>query len=157
LEAGFVGFVAADDLRTTALRNVPKEPGVYIVTRETVGKPLFSQRSCGGHFKGKDPTVSLAELESNWVNGAIVIYIGKAGGGSSKRTLRKRLSDLLRFGAGKPVGHWGGRLMWQLENVDELRFCWRVAGRDDALEVERQLIREFTAAYGARPFANLRD
>lgn len=101
--------------------------------------------------------MSLAELESNWVNGAIVIYIGKAGGGSSKRTLRKRLSDLLRFGAGKPVGHWGGRLMWQLENVDELRFCWRVAGRDDALEVERQLIREFTAAYGARPFANLRD
>ena len=32
----------------------------------------------GGHFKGKDPNISLADLKSNWVDNTKVVYIGKA-------------------------------------------------------------------------------
>ena len=96
-------------------------------------------------------------LERNWVNGAAVIYIGKAGGGSSSATLRRRLKSFLRFGEGHPVGHWGGRFIWQLQDAGSLLFCWRHVGDSDARELERDLIRDFVRMFGTRPFANLRD
>ncbi len=40
------------------------------------------QNSVGGHFKKRNPTVELLELENKWIANSIVIYIGKVGGGS---------------------------------------------------------------------------
>jgi len=156
-EAGFSGFKTAGELTRSNLAEVPEAPGVYMVVRDRTTPPAFASRSQGGHFKGKDPTVDLATLQRNWVSGAAVLYIGKAGGGSSSATLRQRLKRYLRFGAGHPVGHWGGRLIWQLRDADSLLFCWRPAGGADAREFERQLIQEFLKSFGTRPFANLQD
>lgn len=155
-QAGFAGFMSAVELRSSGLVEVPLVPGVYMVTRDPQKPPEFAARSSGGHFKQKDPTVDLATLRSNWVKDALVIYIGKAGGGDSSSTLRRRLKAYLRFGAGQPIGHWGGRFIWQLADADALRFCWRPAGDADALVVEQSLIDEFVRMYGALPFANLR-
>jgi hypothetical protein len=127
------------------------------VLRSNTGPPRYSTTSRGGHFKGKDPTVSHAELSTNWVKGAFVLYIGKAGGGKSQSALRKRLWLLMRFGAGEAVGHWGGRLIWQLEDCADLILCWKPTGIIDAMEHESELMAAFRQTYGARPFANLRD
>ena len=74
-------------------------------------------------------------------------------------TLRKRIGQYIRFGSGEPVGHWGGRYIWQLEDADNLLFCWRaVKESEDAEEFESELIADFNVQYGGfRPFANLKD
>lgn len=157
MEYGFVGFQTKSVLRESKFAGVPDVAGVYLVLRDPSAPPVFSEKSAGGHFKGKDPAVTLAVLQSSWVSGAAVLYIGKAGGGTSSSTLRRRLRSYLRFGEGHPVGHWGGRFIWQLQDVDTLLFCWRPARDRDARELEQELIQDFVNDYGVRPFANLRD
>ena len=154
-EAGFSGFKTSAELTRSGLAEVPDVSGVYMVVRDPAAPPMFSSESKGGHFKGKDPIVDLAILKRNWVHGAAVLYIGQAGGRFSSATLRKRLKRYLRFGAGQPVGHWGGRLIWQLEDTELLFFCWRPAGGADARELERELIQDFVKGFGTMPFANL--
>ncbi len=154
--AGFSGFRTAAELLSTKLAEVPQAPGVYLAVRTSRNEPKFAERSCGGHFKG-DPTVPCSVLEANWIRGAIVVYIGKAGGGTSKETLRKRLRACLRFGRGSAIGHRGGRYVWQLEDSADLLYCWRPIHDEDARLVEARLIQRFVKAYGGRPFANLTD
>jgi hypothetical protein len=111
----------------------------------------------GGHFKGKDPNVPLYELKDNWVDNAIVVYIGKAGNEVSSATLQSRLRQYFWFGQGKNIGHWGGRLIWQLKNSTDLVVCWKALPNSDPRTVEADLIRQFITKYSKRPFANLAD
>lgn len=148
--AGFTGFLPFSELPAS---DVPPGPGVYVVTRTAERVPVFLVQSPAGRFKGKDPTVPVAELQTSWVPGEPVIYIGKANAGvSGTRGLRKRLDEYRRHGAGQPVGHWGGRLIWQLADSSELLVGWRPAA--DARALEKSLIAEFVTMYGQRPFAN---
>jgi len=155
--AGFLGFTTVRELQATRCREVPQEPGVYLILRTPAHVCSFSPSSCGGRFKGKDPTVPISRLHEHWIAAAIIIYIGKAGGGRSNAVLRRRLWDYMRFGAGEPVGHWGGRLIWQLDNCRDLIVCWKPSRNEDAASIESDLIGSFTASYGRRPFANLRN
>ena len=73
---GFTGFVPVSKLRSTASL-LPDSGGVYIVVRESDNSPEFLANGTGGFFKGKNPNVGLEELESNYVAGSKVVYIGK--------------------------------------------------------------------------------
>jgi len=152
---GFRGFFKVSQLQASGCGEVPEVPGVYLVIRTSMGRPRFLENSVGGCSKGKDPTVSVCQLEANWVDGPVVIYVGQAGGAESEATLRRRLRDFMGFGAGKPVGHYGGRYVWQLPGSKNLLICWKPTPKEDPAAVERQLIAEFKARYGKRPFANL--
>jgi hypothetical protein len=152
--AGFEGFRTTRDLAANDCRAVPDEPGVYLVLRPPTQTTRFLAVSRGGHFKGRDPTVPVERLEREWVSSAAVLYIGKAGGRGSRATLRERLRRYLRFGFGEPVGHWGGRFIWQLGDHEALLIAWKPAA--NAPELEAELIREFRSQFGVRPFANLR-
>src|SRR4051812_3128496 len=140
LEAlGFAGFVTFADLLATGLADVPEEDGVYVVIRTQSGPPSFGEVSVGGRFKGEDPTVSVGTLSAKWVDGAAVLYVGKAPRNEQgKRGLRTRIGEYARFGDGKPIGHRGGRYVWQLEERRTLLVAWRVcddrctARRDEA-------------------------
>jgi hypothetical protein len=150
--AGFEGFLPLATLDPTKVRS---EPGVYVVLREQAGAPTFLSVSAAGHFKDKDPTVPLNRLEAAWVDGAAVLYVGKASGGRrGRRGLRTRLDEYRRHGSGKPVGHWGGRYIWQLTDRVELLVAWTpIPGEDPEVE-ESRLIADFKDRYGAKPFAN---
>ncbi|WP_018157251.1 hypothetical protein [Demetria terragena] len=151
---GFSGFVRFGDLLGA---EVPAVPGVYAVVRQPVGEPEFLLSSSGGRFKGEDPSVSRERLDAEWVPGSEVVYIGKASGGATgRRGLRKRLDEFRRFGHGEPVGHKGGRLIWQLEESDTLLVCWKETAVEPAL-VESAMLRKFTTEFGRLPFANLRN
>ena len=155
IASGFSGFLTATAIQAEGYRSVPADPGVYLVYREATSPPAFLTASVGGWFKGKDPSVPVDVLRGGWVATAQVVYIGKVDAGSSRRGLRKRISEFLQFGDGKPVGHWGGRYIWQLEDHRDLLFAWRVDATPR--RTEGQLIRAFQDAYGARPYANLRS
>jgi hypothetical protein len=104
LEAAvLIGWRTWSQLRASEQAEVPPGPGAYVVYRPALGDPLFLDTSPAGRFKGRDPTVASEALAGNWVADAHVVYIGKAD------ALRPRLRQYARFGAGEPVGHWGGR------------------------------------------------
>lgn len=144
-KAGFTGWLPFEAIRASAC---PTSGGVYVVISDRDGPVAFTERSCGGWFKGKDPTVTQDALAANWVDGAEVIYIGKAD------QLRRRLTQYADFGAGKPVGHWGGRLIWQLPSPDRLIVGWKETPGRIPVEVEAELIASFRQIYGKPPFAN---
>lgn len=128
------------------LRDVPEPGGVYVVIQPTNTEPDFLKSNPGGRFKGRTPTVGAAALYANWVEGADIVYIGKAD------NLRRRLRQFAQFGAGKPIGHWGGRLIWQLTRSKDLLVAWRETPGEK--EVETTMLADFRAAYGRPPFAN---
>lgn len=144
-QAGFVGWIPFGAISASAC---PPTGGVYVVSYAGTEPVAFVERSCGGWFKGKDPTVSGDALAANWVDGAEVVYIGKAD------ALKRRLMQFADFGAGRPVGHWGGRLIWQLPNVEALRVAWKQTPGRVPVEVESELITAFRLAHGKPPFAN---
>lgn len=147
LEAlGFEGWLPFQS--SEAWSYCPVASGVYAVVREPSEPPVFEQRSPAGWFKGRDPSVPLEALQANWVDGAEVIYIGKA------NSLRRRLRELRRFGAGEPVGHWGGRLIWQLAHESRLSVAWKETPGVAPEMVEAELLESFRQKYGKYPFAN---
>lgn len=146
---GFSGFETVARLRETHCRKLPDAPGVYVVISSD-SRAMFRAISVGGHFKGRDPSVPTKVLGEKWVDGAEVLYIGRSG------DLRQRVRELLRFGAGRPVGHWGGRYLWQLEDSERLLVAWLGTGEPEAKEAH--LIRLFREEFGGLlPFANLRQ
>lgn len=149
-QMGFGGFVTFQELRSDWLGLVPKGPGAYVVVRESDAPPAFLSDNPGGRFKAKDPTVPVETLELKWVEGASVMYFGKAG------VLQRRLREYAAFGSGKPVGHWGGRYIWQLADSAELRVGWmKCTPPDTEAILEVRLLEAFRATYGRLPFANI--
>jgi hypothetical protein len=138
---GFQGFMTVSHLQQTACREVPDQPGIYLIIWPYDASPAFLTSSIGGNFKGKAPTVSLSELIDHWVEGSKVIYIGKAGRLQGSATLRKRLWAYMKLGMGNPVGHWGGRYIWQIDGNEALQVCWK-SSTDAAIaeQLEKQLI-----------------
>lgn len=136
IQSGFHGGQSIARLIEMGTDSIPPQKGVYLIVRDTAEHPVFLQEGTGGHFKGKDPNVSIDELQSNWVNNTCIVYIGKA------TDLNKRLYQYLRFGLGCNVGHWGGRYIWQLKDAATLRVFWKETA-DDPRVVEQEMISDF--------------
>jgi len=147
----FCGFVTFDELRDR-MNAVPLSGGIYVVMRRAAHLPTFLAESCGGHFKGRNPTQLVDVLEHKWVPEAEVLYVGKSD------ALRRRLKEYAGFGAGRPIGHWGGRYIWQLSDSDELLVAWKGCGDGETPGyLEAQLADRFKRVYGRLPFANIAD
>ena len=146
--AGFSGFESVQSLRESRLAAVPSSPGVYLILCLTA-EPSFLPHSSAGRFKGRDPTVAESALRQAWVDGARVVYIGKA-----SSSLRTRLRTYVAHGLGRRAAHWGGRFIWQLAESGNLLVAWRVEPQRSPREVERELIAQFEHRHQRRPFAN---
>ena len=92
----------------------------------------------------------VAVLNGAWVTDSPVVYIGKAD------VANRRLKQFARFGVGEPVGHWGGRYIWQLADSADLLVAWHpISWGEPAREYEKRVLTRFAEIHGARPFANL--
>ena len=149
---GFEGFIKISEYSS---KSIPDAAGTYSVLYIGRNKPEFLQNGTGGFFKGRDPNVPIEVLEKSWIDGTIVLYIGKAGRTNSSATLRSRIRQYLKFGQGEPIGHWGGRFIWQIKDNGNLLICWRTLSDGEPRELEKSLIEQFQAWYGKKPFANL--
>ncbi|MGW7285587.1 hypothetical protein ACWGH4_08835 [Streptomyces sp. NPDC054847] len=150
---GFRGFVPFERLPGA---DVPKDGGVYVVLRPSLGPPRFLTTSPAGRRRQRDPSVPPEQLALEWVTGAHLLYIGKAGAGAKREHgLRGRLRQYARSGTGSS-GHWGGRYIWQLEDSSSLLVAWRPTPGLNPAHVEAELIDEFILLHGKPPFANLR-
>jgi hypothetical protein len=152
---GFQGFKTIASLKSDGYDDIPKQKGVYLVIRNSEQPVVFLNESIGGRFKGRNPTIPVEELKSQWVNAACVVYIGKAGREGSKATLRSRLKQYMEFGKGRDVGHWGGRYIWQIQDSDDFLIAWKPLTNEEPDTIESALIEEFRNKFGKRPFANL--
>jgi hypothetical protein len=152
VEEGFRGFVTFEELRGR-LGDVPSNGGVYIVLREGSEPVSFRDSNPGGRFKGRDPTGAADVLRMKWVEGCEVVYIGKG------NDIRRRLKHFADFGSGKPIGHWGGRYIWQLADSANLLVAWMACASDEtARMMETRLLRRFGEEHGGRlPYANIAD
>ena len=149
-QSRFVGWIPL--LKADASSVLPLLPGIYAVVYDLDRPRVWPSRSCGGWHKGRDPAVAAHRLDYEWVDGTDIVYLGK-----TDRTLCKRLGELARFGRGEPVAHWGGRLIWQLPQVDKLLVGWRTLDSGKASSEEKSLLSAFADTFGRLPFANLRN
>lgn len=146
---GFKGFKRVKDLRENSLF-IPQDKGVYLVLKPRDMDVKFLETGTGGHFKDKDPNVSIDKLKAKWIEDTLVLYVGRTG-----RTLYERINELLRFGQGENIGHWGGRYLWQINHSEELVICWKEMQDEDPEEIWKQLLWDFESVYSKLPFANL--
>lgn len=153
---GFRGFYSVKELNEfkeirQLSSKVPATKGVYVVLRVSNTNPCFLEKGAGGSYRGKDPNVSIAELERNWIDGTSIVYIGKA------TKLKNRISSYLRFCNTQAASHWGGRYIWQLADSSNLIICWKEVS-ENPRKVEEKMIQDFKKEHGGqRPFANLND
>ena len=80
---GFIGFKSIGQLFSDN-SSIPDIKGVYCIFYNNDMACDFLVEGCGGHFKKKNPNVTLLDLQKNWVNESKVVYIGKAGGEGKK-------------------------------------------------------------------------
>jgi hypothetical protein len=153
-EQGFIGFKTVHQLWSDHSA-IPNEKGIYLVITPDPAKNLFLNQGVGGFHKNRNPNIDLNRLGQRWVSDSLVLYIGQAGGNGSSSTLKKRLKQYLDFGKGKPVGHYGGRFIWQLANHPDLIIAWKNIEGKDTRDEEKRYIHEFESFYGVLPFSNI--
>lgn len=151
--AGFSEPIIIGELRRTRCANAPANAGIYLIERASDGMPKFLVASTAGWFNGQDPNCTPDIIRAKWVVGAHVVYVGKAAG---RKGLKSRLRQLIDFGCGKSVAHRGGRLLWHLQDSEELVVRWRTCTADEADRAETAAIADFKRSHGGmRPFANM--
>ena len=150
---GFTGF---RPLGVLDINRIPQKPGIFAVLQPEGFRLQFLAKSTAGVFKKKDPTLKAETLAAEWIDGADILYVGKAGPGSKgNRGLRRQLQEFVDFGKGKPPGHWDGRLIWQLAAAGSLIAAWKELPVEQLTPTEAAYHAAFVAEYGRLPFANL--
>jgi hypothetical protein len=155
---GFTGFRPIAELD---INRIPQKCGIFAVLlpggpARSGSRPRFLAKSTAGIFKKKDPTLPADTLDAEWVDGADVLYLGKAGPGSKgNRGLRRQIQEFVDFGRGRPPGHWDGRLVWQLAAADTLVIAWKELPVQDLAAAEAHYHAAFAEGFGRLPFANL--
>ena len=128
--------------------------GIYLVIWEWKDRPEFLNPGTGGCFKRKDPNVKIDMLEDIWVEDALIIYVGANREGKNGN-LETRIEQLIRFGSRKNTGHYGGRLMWQIKDAEDLKIRWKVMADDKQENEKEQVLAEFEQVHQSLPFANI--
>ena len=155
---GFVGFAP---FRTWAKGMIikPGEPdaeGVYAIVRESMARPMFTEED---HSKPRVTIRTAVEAAEHWVPGVQVLYFGK--GPLRRATSRKRdglvqrIYEFQQHGYAGGANHYGGKLVWQIGDADQLLIAWKLLPEGTSEAVESGLILGFKETRGIQPYANV--
>jgi len=153
---GFRGFTTIRELQ----RNIPRseelsQRGVYAVVCSPTYVPSFINYDKARRNHNVIKPWSLEKLQEKWVFGVEVLYIGKAGTDTKQRTLRRRISDIVRHSQGKTTKkgpHRGGELLWQLIGYQDFEVGYLPT--DQPEKEENRIIGFFLSKTDKLPFAN---
>lgn len=155
---GFMGFVPLRDWDESLTRGSTKSDveGVYVVVRESTLVPTFLDED---HRKPRPKRWSAEAAADRWVPGVQVLYFGKGPLRSSKskrqQGLARRVSELQKHGYKGGANHYGGELLWQIDDADALLIAWKPLAQGESAAIESGLIRGFDRIMGRQPFANV--
>lgn len=130
--------------------DIPKESGVYITFLPNEIEIHFNREPCKAiHTQ----VTSIAELKDKWnkINKDVntdILYIGKAD------NLKKRVSELVRFGAGRAKNHVGGEWLWQVNNIMHAKIMLIPCPHGKQLAFEKYLLNQFVKEHKILPLAN---
>lgn len=128
------------------INTVPTNIGVYAIINKGIvlkSQP-FKEKSPVLFYNEKPLSYSTEKLKKAWeTSNHQVLYIGKTEG---KLGLKKRISNLMKFGEGENTPHRAGRSIWQIENCKEFNIYYCVC--DNPEDKKKLLIQEYN------PFAN---
>ena len=157
-EYGFVGFVPLKDWDESRVVGVTQSEGegVYVVVRDATDVPIFLDEH---HRKPRPKRWSAAAAADRWVPGVQVLYFGKGPLRSSTAKRRKglacRVGELQRHGYRGGANHYGGKLLWQIDDADALLIAWKPLAEGESAAIESGRIRGFDRIMGRQPFANV--
>lgn len=140
---------------------VPKKSGIYVAVYLKQEMPKFKEASEASlAWPDKKIDSSIDKLIFNWVNFKNeednILYIGRANARSAKTNLRNRIRQYILFGQGKSITHYGGRYIWQIEELKDVAIYYKED--DNPAKAEKELLKDFKNKYQEKlPFANLRS
>jgi hypothetical protein len=126
--------------------------GIYAIVCSQTYHPSFigkEEALRNGNVKNPYPEEKLKE---RWVQKVEVLYFGKTGTSRKSRTLRERITELVRHSQGKTRNHRGGEILWQLRGYEDFEVGYK--SNDNPIKEESMLIHEFIKRTGKQPFAN---
>ena len=157
-EYGFVGFVPLEDWDESQVMGIMQSDveGVYVVVRESTDVPTFLDED---HRKLRPKRWSADDAADRWVPGVQVLYFGKGPLRSSttkrRQGLARRVGELQRHGYRGGANHYGGKLLWQIDDADALLIAWKPLAEGESAAIESGLIRGFDRIMGRQPYANV--
>ncbi|MDX2472339.1 MAG: hypothetical protein QNL91_01395 [Candidatus Krumholzibacteria bacterium] len=77
-----------------------------------------------------------------------ILYIGKGD------SIRSRVSQLARFGAGRAKNHAGGEWLWQVHNIGNAKVLMQSCPNGKQVGFENWLLEKFHREHGEYPLAN---
>lgn len=157
--AGFVGFVPLRSfLKPMVMGQAADAEGVYVVARESLVRPTFLEDI---HRKPRPKIYTAAEAEAEWIEGSQTLYIGKGPlrkpRGSRRQGVAQRINEMRAHGHSGGANHYGGKLIWQIDDPDSLLIAWKVLLDGTADAAESALIHAFMDLdeFGRAPYANI--
>ena len=158
LEKILKGFIKVGKIKDWKLwiDRLPKQKGVYAITRENKESPHFISVGTGAFYKNVDPNVPIEKLLEKWdCSSHQIMYVGRANYDDGnikykdcKVAIQKRVREYMRFGYSKKSPHRGGKYIWQMDDSGELDVWYKVCAFPQTIEGE--LIEKY------KPFANLK-
>ncbi|MDE0209492.1 MAG: hypothetical protein OXJ64_06375 [Boseongicola sp.] len=136
-------------------QDLPTSPGVYAVCLSDWEVRAFTRHAGRARHASPADVSQLSDKRDQILAAGPtdILYIGKAGGRGT-RTLRNRIRELARFGAGRALNHRGGARLWQLDGIDEAHVHMWCCPRGRAESLESELLDRFRTDHGDWPFAN---
>lgn len=140
---------------------VPEKSGIYVAVYLEDRMPKFKSSSEASQaWLDKKINATIDSLIFNWVNFSDkkdnIVYIGRANARSAKTNLRNRIRQFILFGQGKSITHYGGRYIWQIEDLENIAIYYKDDEKPAKAEID--LLTDFKRKHKGRlPFANLRS
>ncbi|MHA6668553.1 hypothetical protein ACX3O0_06740 [Homoserinimonas sp. A447] len=154
---GFVGFVPLSTwTKSDVIGTGDDVEGIYAIVRESTATPTFTDDVRPVPHRLARTAAEATEL---WVENCQLLYFGKAplrkpSKSGKRKGLAQRIDEYRRHGLAGGSNHHGGKLIWQVDDVESLLVAWKAVPEGEANLIESALILGFMETMNRAPYAN---